>query len=336
MEGGSLGKFNLTYLQVVENIELYSSNLLPLEHWSPGLESELLLNLKDEETHLWEIYKFGVLSGISTLNQTLLNNTPPSSPLASTSLAKHSRWRYPKKRRSQSGSASEHIPLHCIKIRLELIFARYFKTDNPAGPPMVRIYVGSQRRLWVLPEEPLCDRVQFFKSTFQGGFREGDEKVLELPEDDPIAFGYILDYILQGWARAEAINMLGDPETVNMAWCRTWVLADKLGCPKLSRYINPKYFGYLSNLSLDEKMIPPAAAQYLYENTSETCELRETLVGVAVDTYQAFDCCCEDRMRRWSESAASHPKYLSDIMALLKSRLLKNPPTKVACEKHRK
>jgi len=201
---------------------------------------------------------------------------------------------------------------------------------------MVRIYVGSQRRLWVLPEEALCDRVQFFKSTFQGGFREGDEKVLELPEDDPIAFGFILDGILQGWATADDINKLGDSEVVNMAWCRAWVLADKLGCPKISMHVTTAYLMYLSNLSLDERMIPPAAAKYLYENTSEPCELRETLVRVAATTYQAFDCCCEDRMRRWSESAASHPKYLSDIMALLKSRLLKNPSTKVVCEKHRK
>jgi hypothetical protein len=201
---------------------------------------------------------------------------------------------------------------------------------------MVRIYVGSQRSLWVLPEEALCDRVQFFKSTFQGGFREGDEKVLELPEDDPIAFGFILDHILQGWAGENAINKLGDPEAVSMAWCRTWVLADKLGCPNISKRVEIAYSSHLSHLSLDEKIIPPAAAQYLYENTSEPCELRETLVRVAVNTYQAFDCCCEDRVTQWLESAASHPKYLSDIMAFLKSRLLKNPSTKVVCEKHRK
>jgi hypothetical protein len=219
---------------------------------------------------------------------------------------------------------------------LELIFARYFKTDNPAGPAMVRIYVGSQRRLWVLPEEVLCDGVQFFKSTFQGGFREGDEKVLELPEDDSISFGYILDHILQGWATADDINKLGDPEVVNMAWCRTWVLADKLGCPNISTHVNTEYSAYLSKLPLDERMIPPATAQYLYENTSEPCNLRETLARVAVDTYLVFDCYCEDRMKHWSESAGAHHKYLSDIMALLKSRLLKNRPFRAVCEKHRK
>ncbi|KAH8781821.1 hypothetical protein BGZ57DRAFT_853000 [Hyaloscypha finlandica] len=119
--------------------------------------------------------------------------------------------------------------------------SEYFKTDNPAGPAMVRIYVGSQRRLWVLPEEALCDRVQFFKSTFQGGFREGDEKVLELPEDDPIAFGFILDRILQRWATADDINKLGDPEVANTVWCRTWVLADKLGCSNISTHVNSPF-----------------------------------------------------------------------------------------------
>jgi hypothetical protein len=219
---------------------------------------------------------------------------------------------------------------------LELIITRYFKTDNPAGPVMVRIYVGSQRSLWVLPEEALCDRVQFFKSTFQGGFREGDKKVLELPEDDPIAFGFILDHILQEWAGENAINKLGDPEAVSMAWCRAWVLADKLGCPNISSRVELAYLEYLLKLSLDERMIPPAAAEYLYENTSEPCELREALVEIAVATYREFGCCCEDRMKQWSESAASHPKYLSDIMASLKSRLLENQSTNVACEKHRK
>jgi hypothetical protein len=101
-----------------------------------------------------------------------------------------------------------------------------------------------------------------------------------------------------------------------MAWCRTWVLADKLGCSNISTHVNTEYCAYLSKLPLDERMIPPAAAQYLYENTSEPCELRETLERVAVITYQAFDCCCEDRMRRWSESAASYPKYLSEIMGI--------------------
>jgi hypothetical protein len=73
---------------------------------------------------------------------------------------------------------------------------------------MVRIYVGPKRDLWVLPEEALCDRVQFFKSAFQSGFRESSEKVLELPEDDPIAFEFVFDYILQDWPDTGFINTL--------------------------------------------------------------------------------------------------------------------------------
>jgi hypothetical protein len=60
---------------------------------------------------------------------------------------------------------------------------------------MVKISVGPDRKLWVLPEQLLCDRVDFFKSVFQSGLQESKEKILELPEDDPTSFAYILDTI---------------------------------------------------------------------------------------------------------------------------------------------
>ena len=58
---------------------------------------------------------------------------------------------------------------------------------------MVKIFVGPDRKLWVLPEQLLCDRVNFFKSVFQSGFQQSKEKPLELPEDDPTTFAYISD-----------------------------------------------------------------------------------------------------------------------------------------------
>ena len=77
--------------------------------------------------------------------------------------------------------------------------SRYFlasSTDSTTFPPMVKIFVGPDRKLWVLPEQLLCDRVEYFKSAFQSGFQESNEKFLELPEDCPVAFAYIIDRIL--------------------------------------------------------------------------------------------------------------------------------------------
>jgi hypothetical protein len=60
---------------------------------------------------------------------------------------------------------------------------RYFQASGTAGdasPPFVKIFVGLEHKLWVLPEQLLCDRVAFFKSAFQSDFRESKEKVPEL------------------------------------------------------------------------------------------------------------------------------------------------------------
>ena len=187
---------------------------------------------------------------------------------------------------------------------------------------MVRIYVGPKRALWVLPEEALCDRVQFFKSAFQSGFRESSEKVLELPEDDPIAFEFVLDYILQDWPDTEFISTLESPEAIQMAWCQVWVLTDKLGLPDFSEEAIGYYVEYFSGLALSERVVPPAAAKFLYENTSDLCEMRETLTKSAVEVYEGLECSCEEVMEQRSASAASHPKFHADIMVLLKKTQL--------------
>jgi hypothetical protein len=196
---------------------------------------------------------------------------------------------------------------------------------------MVQIYVGPNRALWVLPEHALCDRVNFFKSAFQTGFRESSEKVLELPEDCPVAFEYVIEHVLQGCADGDIIERLKDPEDIHMAWCRTWVLADKLGCPKISIDAEHSYCQFLFSLQFQCRIASPAAVKFLYENSSDSCVLRKKLAKVAADTYQDIACFCDDFMDRWSESAVSHPKFLSDIMILLKRKLPEKQRIDVGC-----
>jgi len=59
---------------------------------------------------------------------------------------------------------------------------------------MVKIYVGEgDENCWVLHEDVLCGRSDFFKMGFKGGFKEAHEKVMRLPEDDPVMFGYFVE-----------------------------------------------------------------------------------------------------------------------------------------------
>ena len=164
------------------------------------------------------------------------------------------------KRISEQVSANDH--------QRELISGRYFKTNNPAGPPMVRIYVGTEKTLWVLPEDLLCDRLKFFDSAFRSGFREGNKKALELLGEDPVAFEYILDYILEKFTDPEVINKLEDLEAIHTTWFRTWILADMIGCVGVLPRIRAHYNEYLSCKTLEQRMFPPNVVRVLYENTS--------------------------------------------------------------------
>ncbi|TAQ83611.1 hypothetical protein B7494_g8067 [Chlorociboria aeruginascens] len=97
----------------------------------------------------------------------------------------------------------------------------YFLSTN-----MVEIYVGEERKLWVLHEDLLCDRIDFFASAFKSGFKEGREKKMDLEEEDPEAFGLLVDWI---YGRLECTESHQDPlrEGHVMRWAKLWILADK-------------------------------------------------------------------------------------------------------------
>ncbi len=197
----------------------------------------------------------------------------------------------------------------------ELTASRYFKDANPS---MVRIYVGPNKDLWVLPENILCDRVDYFKSVFKGRFREGAKKILELPEDCPIAFGYIIDCILNDEDNGVlAINSISDA-TIHMAWCKVWVLADKLGCSEIADEVTSIYRDSMMYLSDEDLIVPPAAAvKLLYESTSDTCEMRRALAAQEVELFENLECIDDGSLELWCESATSYPMFLLDVMKLL-------------------
>jgi hypothetical protein len=152
-------------------------------------------------------------------------------------------------------------------LETELTLFSYFKTENPAGPSMVRIYFGPQRTLWVLPEDLICDRVKFFKAAFQSDFRESKEKVLELPEDDPVAFAYVLDGILGDVPGMQGRVPDGDDDAIQLALCNAYILADKLGREDIMTWACDIY-EYRSppvESSWGVPVVSPPAAKLVYE-----------------------------------------------------------------------
>lgn len=184
---------------------------------------------------------------------------------------------------------------------------------------MVKIIFGPDQKLWVLPEQLLCDRVKYFKSAFQSGFRESDEKVLELPEDCPVAFAYIIDRIL-GDRQPPTKNFGENQDDRQMTWCKLYVLADKLGC---SRLVDAERFCRLELWALRDEcidtgkemlIISPAATKFLYDNTTDSAEMRQNLAEFLAERQMSKTVLEASQLERWLESATSHPKFHFDVM----------------------
>lgn len=190
---------------------------------------------------------------------------------------------------------------------------------------MVRIYVGPEKKLWVVPEAILCDRVEFFRSAFQSGFRESKDKVLELPEDDPTAFGYILDKIFH-LDYANTIHEFGNTIEARQAmWFKVHILADKLRCSDFLHLEDLFYYDefYMQRPGSDQRtlFVSPAGAKFLYENTADSDKMRGAISDRLAFRHLVKPPMDDTELTEWTASVASHPKLHIDVMIKLRDHM---------------
>ncbi|TAQ83607.1 hypothetical protein B7494_g8068 [Chlorociboria aeruginascens] len=58
-----------------------------------------------------------------------------------------------------------------------------------------KISVGSAPKHFIINEELICDRSQYFENTFRGGFKEPEGKNTRLDGDEPGIFGKVIEWI---------------------------------------------------------------------------------------------------------------------------------------------
>lgn len=153
-------------------------------------------------------------------------------------------------------------------------------------------------------ENLLCDNVEFFRAAFKGCFREGVEKTMELPKDDPVAFGYFVGWlytkdIVYSYTTNDASDSGKDKlqdqatsrnPTHDLQWCSLWVLADKLMLEDLAKRAINQYESRDSEWSVVQspcscycqRNLPTEVVLYTFENTPEGSELRQAVVDEAV------------------------------------------------------
>jgi hypothetical protein len=194
---------------------------------------------------------------------------------------------------------------------------------------MVHVYVGPDRKLFIFPETLLCDRFEFFKSAFQSGFRESMEKAIDLPEDDPVAFAYVIDHAFQEETRMTKKVAV---EEVQLALAKAYVLADKLGREDIAREAKTEYDHQFNfSRSIASQIVCPRAARYIYQNSSESSTMRCTMVNMAVTKYFSKPCFTAKWTKEWSESATSHPQFHAEIMVEIKKRICQENDDETDC-----
>jgi hypothetical protein len=164
----------------------------------------------------------------------------------------------------------------------QLIPHRYF-VAKPAAT--VKIFVGPEKKLWVLPEDLLCDRIEFFRAAFKSKFKEGISKEMFLESDDSTAFGRLVDWIFNEDIKCEIIHKFHVQDAEHeLEWLRLWILADKLGLQRLQDCCRHAYESCLYEIG-----IHPAAeaVSFVYENTEPNSELRQMLVDKALGYFLA-------------------------------------------------
>ncbi|KAE9371968.1 hypothetical protein N431DRAFT_293442, partial [Stipitochalara longipes BDJ] len=131
------------------------------------------------------------------------------------------------------------------------------------SPSTVEIIVGPERETWILNEDFLCERLPFFKAVFKSGFKESETKKLELPEDSPMAFGHLIDWIYTKETECHFCAGCGcdhckehNPETEEhtsvhlLQWAWLWVLADKIGSKSLEDEAAEKFSSCMDGVPL--------------------------------------------------------------------------------------
>jgi BTB/POZ domain len=144
---------------------------------------------------------------------------------------------------------------------------------------MVRIFVGPERVEYNLHKELLCERSSFFQAAFEGPFQEGQEKVMNLPEDSMASFEILVLYVYGSALAPVAPRKVG-------AYIRLYGLAEKLCMENLANEVVDMILVFFRGLG---RLVRPNQLELGYSVSSPGSGLRRYLSDSIVDVMLRRD-----------------------------------------------
>ncbi|KAE9981064.1 hypothetical protein EG328_011861 [Venturia inaequalis] len=143
------------------------------------------------------------------------------------------------------------------------------------------VYVGPSRVFFSIPVEAASTHSQFFLNAFQGKFREGKTKVMEMVHDEPQTFRCFAQWI----CGQVGVPFVGDSESEMEGALKmydlaiTWIFADRIRAAGFQNYVMDlileRYRDYHgTNISVE-------TFNHVYQNTLAGSQLRHVFVDLA-------------------------------------------------------
>ncbi|KAF2122118.1 hypothetical protein BDV96DRAFT_682126 [Lophiotrema nucula] len=153
----------------------------------------------------------------------------------------------------------------------------------------IRVGQGAEQKTFLVHSTVICPRARFFEKAMNGSWKEAEDKVVELKEDDPITFQRYQSLIYAGSAA------FPDPEkdqsrvgyavlNLQKALVRIYILADKLQDTKSKALVTETL---LAVRRKSWKMVDGTSEDYafsssliriIYDDTPDSCPLRRMVV----------------------------------------------------------
>jgi hypothetical protein len=182
---------------------------------------------------------------------------------------------------------------------------------------MAKVIVGPTEKAWIISKDLLCARIPFFAAAFEGGFKEGTDNELRLPEDDAEIFAHVVD-----WAHGQALkcHQLHTRDVVDgehlLHWAKLFVLADTLCIHDLASRAAVQYESCLYGSGY---LMGPDEIDYIYQNTVGYWPLRKLAVNAYVDALFSPG---EIDLVGWTVITSHHWDFQIDVVKGIKDRVL--------------
>lgn len=153
---------------------------------------------------------------------------------------------------------------------------------------MVTVLVGKPQVEFTAHKSVLCERSAFFAAALKPEWTNNQERVVQLPEDDPQAFSAYLEWAYRGSFTLDIDDVDNGIDAITMPLAQLYVLAEKLG-PGMMSLKNAAIDKLIACLNKHECVLEEGTVCYVYQNTLETSKIRKWIEDdFAYDTKESL------------------------------------------------